>query len=208
MARKTNIIEVMETENNRFAVTYETGTVKQYTGDKLPKTVVAWIEAHKAEEPTDSTPETTKAAETAAEVESEEVTTEEARTAENVAEREENTMKKSGTYERELLKMVRNRERREKLTGGIFWNLETVVLILSGLMLTAAAAIVYGLAVAASWAAANVPTMISTAQKATQKAIETARTAAEVVTDTFKAFSHIGRKAATVAATIITMITR
>ena len=204
MAKKINITNVEATENI-YTVTYETGTVKQYTGDKLPKTVTNWIEAHKAEEPTE---EAQKAAETVAEVEAEEVTAEEAGTAENVAEREEREMKSNGVYERELLKMVRNRERREKLTGGIFWNLETVVLILSGLMLTAAAAIVYSLAVAASWAAANVPTMISTAQRTAQKAIEAARMAAEITTDTFKAFSHMGRKAATVAAAIITTIAR
>ena len=44
-------ISTVERIDNEVIVTYVTGTEKRYPADKLPKTVQAWIEAHKTEEP-------------------------------------------------------------------------------------------------------------------------------------------------------------
>ena len=49
-AKKASIVNV-EAEGTIYIVTYSTGTIKRIPGDKLPKTVQAWLSEHPAAEP-------------------------------------------------------------------------------------------------------------------------------------------------------------
>ena len=58
-AKKASIVNV-EAEGTIYIVTYSTGTVKRIPGDKLPKTVQAWLSEHPAADPEqEAEPETT-----------------------------------------------------------------------------------------------------------------------------------------------------
>ena len=195
MSKKASITAVEATENG-FKVTYETGSVKKYAADKLPKTVQKWIEEHQEQEQ-----ETETEPETMTELEPETETTTEITTTE---ERTEPEMKQNkGHYDRALLEIWKRRERRD-----IFQGLETVILMTMGAAYIVAAAIVTALAAAVIWIAEHIPAMVQTGRKATSTTAAVISTTIEIVEDTAKAFAHMGRKAATVAAAVMTMVMR
>ncbi len=188
MAKKVNITAATE-ENGIFTVTYETGSVKKYAADKLPKTVQSWIEEHQE-------PET--------EQETEPETMTELATTDEKEERKEDGLKKnSGNYERALLKIRKEHEKRD-----IFRGLETIGLMVLGIGYLITAAIITALAAAVIWIAEHIPAMVQTGRQAATKATAAISTTIEIAEDTVKAFAHMGRKAATVSAAVLTMITR
>ena len=192
MAKKVNIINVAE-ENGIFTATYETGSVKKYAADKLPKTVQKWIEEHQEPE---TEPETTT-------TEEPETMTELATTDEKEERKEDGLKKNSGNYERALLKIRKEREKRD-----IFRNLETIGLMVLGVGYLITAAIITALAAAVVWIAEHIPAMVKATRQAATKAAAAISTVTEVAEDTVKAFYHVGRKTATVAAAVMTMVTR
>lgn len=196
MSKKANITAV-ENENGIFTVTYDSGSVKKYAADKLPKTVQKWIEEHKEPE-TEPEATTTEEPETMTELEPETETTTE------IATTEEPEVKRHGEhYERELMRIRKEREKRD-----IFRNLETIALMTIGVGYLITAAIITALASGVIWIAEHIPAMVKATKEATTTTAAAISTTTEITADTVKAFYHVGRKAATVAAAALTMVMR
>lgn len=138
MSKKVNIIMVEEI-GNKVNVTYETGTIKAYPADKLPKTVIAWIEKQIEEVPAEHAKALVKSArqEETKEESAQEIKTEEPEqeTGKNQEERE-GTMKKQEVATIETVQMIPTAAETNTIASGL---MDFGFILLTGLALGAMA---------------------------------------------------------------------